>query len=75
MQKGIECLVVNSADLPQTDKGNKDKSDKFDAKRIGELLQSGMLQDKYIPSLINESDRQLVRCNTRFTADLTSAQM
>lgn len=69
-KKNIECIVVNPADVPQTDKGSKNKSDKFDSKRIGESLQAGMLTGVYIPSIILEADRQLVRCNTRITRDL-----
>ena len=73
-KKNIDCIVVNAADVPQTDKGAKNKSDKFDAKRIGESLQAGMLTGIYIPSLTLESDRQLVRCNSRFAGDLTRAK-
>ncbi len=73
-KKGIECIVVNPADVPQTDKGTKNKSDKFDAKRISSSLEAGMLQGIYIPSISLESDRQLVRLNTRFTQDLTRAK-
>lgn len=70
-KKNVECIVVNPADVPQTDKGAKNKSDKFDSRRIGESLQGGLLRGIYIPSIILESDRQLVRCSARFTSDLT----
>jgi transposase len=73
-KRDINCIVVNAADIPQTDKGAKNKSDKFDAKRIGSSLQAGMLQGVYIPSCTLESDRQLVRCNDRFSNDLTRSK-
>jgi transposase len=69
--EGIECIVVNAADVPQTDKGLKNKSDKVDAVRLGLALQAGLLEGVYIPSKILEADRQLVRTNNRFTSDLT----
>jgi transposase len=71
---GYECLVVNAADIPQTDKGEKNKTDKMDAKRIGQSLQAGFLQSIFIPSEELEADRQLVRSYSRYTMDLTKAK-
>lgn len=69
--QGIHCLVVNAADVPQTDKGLKNKTDKVDALRLGMALQAGFLEGVYVPSLTLDADRQLVRSNNRFTSDLT----
>ena len=33
-QKGLDCIVINAADVPQTDKGAKNKTDKNDSQRI-----------------------------------------
>ncbi|MEI2695286.1 MAG: IS110 family transposase [Saprospiraceae bacterium] len=68
---GIECIIVNAADVPQTNKGMHFKTDKVDSKRIGVALESGMLQSIYIPDSEQESDRHLVRCNERLGRDLT----
>ena len=70
MQNNIDCIVVNAADVPQTDKGIKNKTDKNDSKRIALALQAGLLQPIYIPDDEIEADRQLVRCNERFNNDL-----
>lgn len=71
---GYECIVVNAADVPQTDKGEKNKTDKFDAKRIGKSLQVGFLDGIYIPSEQLEADRKLVRTYNQYTRDLTRAK-
>ncbi len=40
---GIHCDVVNSADVPQTNKGMLSKTDAADSRRIGEAYSKGML--------------------------------
>jgi transposase len=69
--KNINCIVVNAADVPQTDKGNKNKNDKNDSKRIALALQAGQLNGISIPDEELEADRQLVRCNEKYNNDLT----
>ena len=74
LKDNIDCIVVNAADVPQTDKGSKTKTDTNDSKRIAQSLQAGLLQSIYIPDDELEADRQLVRCNERFNSDLTRAK-
>ncbi len=73
-QMGIGCIVVNAADVPQTDKTIKNKTDTNDSKRLAQALQAGQLNPIYIPDEEVEADRQLVRCNARFTNDLTRSK-
>ena len=68
---GVQCIAVNAADVPQTDKYQKTKTDANDSKRIAQSLQAGMLNPNYIPSPQTEADRQLVRSNEKLTRDLT----
>lgn len=70
-QSGMDCIVVNAADVPQTDKGAKNKTDTNDSKRIAQALQASLLHPIYIPDEEIEADRQLVRCNEKFANDLT----
>lgn len=81
MQAGMECIVVNAADVPQTDKGSKMKNDVTDSFRIAESLKGGMLKPIFIPDTQTESDRtviryrhslhkDLVRCKTRIKSFL-----
>ena len=74
VEKGINCIVVNAADVPQTDKAAKNKTDTNDSKRLAQALQAGLLQAIYIPDEEVEADRQLVRCNERFNNDLIRAK-
>lgn len=70
LENKIDCMVVNAADVPQTDKNAKNKTDINDSKRIALALQAGLLHPVYIPDDEVETDRQLVRCNDRFNNDL-----
>jgi len=38
--KGIDCLVINAADVATTDKQKRQKNDKIDARKLCEHLQS-----------------------------------
>jgi transposase len=73
-EAGMECIVVNAADVPQTDKGMRTKNDVTDSKRIGSSLSGGMLKPIYVPSEQTESDRSLVRYRYRLKADLTRSK-
>ena len=67
---GIECSVVNAADIPQTNKGMLSKTDASDARRIGEAFAKGLLKPIYIPLPSTEADRNLVRYRKRVQEDL-----
>ena len=50
--KGVECIVVNPADIPSTHKDEVHKTDKRDARGIAMALQCGQLRGIYIPSVL-----------------------
>lgn len=62
---GIECLVVNPADIPSTHKDEVYKTDSRDARGIGDALSKGQLKGVYVPQEEQEADRHLVRCKNR----------
>lgn len=72
---GMECIVVNAADVPQTDKGMKTKTDTTDSRRIGLALSGGMLNPIYVPTEQIESDRSLVRYRYKLRIDLTRSKV
>jgi transposase len=72
---GINCIVVNAADVPQTDKGRKTKTDRSDSKRIASALQAGLLQGIYIPDLLTSSNRRLVRYRGQLLRDLQRSKV
>ncbi|MDZ7740551.1 MAG: IS110 family transposase [Bacteroidota bacterium] len=58
---GINCIVVNPADVPTTDKEKKLKNDKRDCKKIARSLRNQELEAIHIPSLQVQEDRQIIR--------------
>ena len=68
--KGVECLVVNPADIPSTHKDEVSKNDPRDARAIAMALQCGQLRGIYIPPLQQEADRSLVRQRKKIWRDL-----
>lgn len=68
---GIECIVVNAADVPSSDKERKRKDDKRDARKLSRELSEGGLRGIYIPSIEMEHARSLVRQRYRLVQDQT----
>lgn len=68
--KGVECIVVNPADIPSTHKDEVNKTDPRDARGIAMALQCGQLRGIHIPSVQQESDRSLVRHRKKIWRDL-----
>lgn len=58
---GIECKVLNPADIPTTDKERKRKTDPSDSRKIAKLLKSGLARGIYVPDKSSRALRELVR--------------
>ena len=58
---GIDCIVINPADVPTSDKEKKHKTNKVDARKLARSLRNGDLQALYVPSRAALEDRTLVR--------------
>ena len=70
-QLGVECLVVNPADIPKSQKDTLQKTDPRDARNIAMRLQSGVLHSIHIPDEQQEADRVFFRHRKRIWKDLT----
>jgi transposase len=70
-QLGIECLVVNPADIPKSQKDSLQKTDARDARNISLRLQTGVLRGIHIPDEQQEADRIFFRHRKRIWRDLT----
>ncbi|HSY77702.1 MAG TPA: IS110 family transposase [Bacteroidia bacterium] len=70
-KEGVKCIVVHAADVPQTDKRKRNKTDPNDSKGIGTALQAGLLKAIYVPDTITEGNRKLVRYRQQVRKDLT----
>jgi len=68
---GIECIVVNAADVPTSDKERKRKDDKRDARKLSRELSDGSLKGIYIPSTEMEHARSLLRERYQLVKDRT----
>lgn len=68
---GLDCLVINAADVASTDKEKRQKSDKIDARKLCEHLQSRKVKGIYIPSLRWEHARSLVRARGKIVSNQT----
>lgn len=66
----IDCLVINPADIPSTQKNEVYKNDIRDARSIGEALVAGQLKSIYVPSPEQEADRNLLRHRKKLWRDL-----
>src|ERR1017187_8118221 len=68
---GVNCIIINPADLPTSDKDKKRKNDKVDARKISRELSNGALQGIYVPTVEMEHARTLVRHRDRVVRDQT----
>jgi len=66
-----QCLVVNAADIPTSNKESSSKTDPIDSRKIGKALRAGLLTSIHVPDQVTEGDRQLFRYRKRLQADLT----
>lgn len=71
---GLECTVVNPADVPGTDKERRSKTDKVDARKLSMHLSAGLLTPIHVPSEKLQKQRSLVRFRKRLVGDLTRAK-
>ena len=49
--RGIDCSVINSADVPQRDKDKRNKIDKVDSRKIAKSLRECQLEGIMYPAL------------------------
>jgi transposase len=68
---GINCIVVNPADIPTTDKEKKQKTDARDSRKIARSLKNGELEGIYIPAVEELEDRHLVRTRSTLARDFS----
>jgi transposase len=60
-ERGIDCVVVNPADVPTKDKEKQTKTDKVDCRKLARSLRSGEIEGIYVPSRRMTEDRGLIR--------------
>ncbi len=60
-ERGIQCLVVNPADVPTKDKERAGKTDRVDCRKLARNLRNGDIEGIYVPTRPKVEDRSLLR--------------
>jgi transposase len=60
-EQGVQCLVVNPADVPTKDKERASKTDRVDCRKLARSLRNGEIEGIYVPSRPKAEDRGLLR--------------
>jgi transposase len=60
-EQGIDCTVVNPADVPTKNKERRTKRDRIDCRKLARSLRSGEIEGIYVPSRSELEDRSLIR--------------
>lgn len=72
---GIDCRVVNPADVPTTHKEKIQKTDSIDSRKLARMLRNNEMSTVHIPDVDLEIDRSLVRQRFNVSRDLTRQKM
>ena len=72
-KKGEDCMVVAPSLIPRKP-GDRVKTDRRDAVQLARLMRSGDLNPVYVPSLEDESIRDLCRAREDLMGDLKAAK-
>src|SRR5215218_1512447 len=72
--EGMDCIVVNPADIPNTNKESRSKSDPVDARKLALHLAAGLLHPIHVPSEKLQKQRSLIRFRKKLWGDLVRAK-
>lgn len=67
---GIDCIIVNAADVPSTQYENVMKTDPIDSVKLAKALRAGLLKGIYIPPLDKLDDRSILRFRKTIQAEI-----
>lgn len=70
-EEGIDCMVINPADIPSSNKEKRRKHDKIDSRKIYKRLAAGDMEAIYVPQKAMEHARSLVRQRSHIVQDQT----
>ncbi|NQY10018.1 MAG: IS110 family transposase [Flavobacteriales bacterium] len=69
--EAFECIVVNPADIPTSNKDKSQKEDRRDARKIATQLKADALRGIYVPCEEDLGLREIQRIRYTITSDLT----
>lgn len=67
---GVNCMVINPADVPTNQKERLQKTDKADSRKLARSLRNRELEGIHIPNRDLEADRALLRQRFRIVKDI-----
>ncbi len=70
-QHNIDCIIVNPADVPTTNKEKANKSDPIDSRKLARHHENNSLHGIYIPDTFHEELRALMRLRYRIIQSQT----
>ncbi len=68
---GLNCMIVNPADVPSSNKEKVHKSDPIDSRKLARELENGSLKSIYVPDIDSEQLRSLMRLRFRLVQNQT----
>jgi transposase len=71
---GMECMVVNAADVSTSDKERKRKTDPVDALKLARNLSSGDLKAIHVPDETIQKERNIIRYRSRLVGDINRSK-
>ena len=71
---GIECIVVNPADIPGIDKERRSKTDPIDARKMARHHAAGILEGVHVPTEKSQKQRSIIRFRKKLWSDLVRAK-
>lgn len=71
MSNGLDCIVVNPADVPTTNKEKDRKTDKRDSRKLARCLSHGELEGIYVHDKKRYEERSLIRTRESLVQEQT----
>ncbi len=71
---GVECIIVNPADIPTSDKEKKQKRDAIDSRKIARGLKNGDYNPVYVPDREAQGFRTLIRAYRKLVQDIAKGK-
>jgi transposase len=68
---GLNCIIVNPADVPTSNKEKTVKNDPVDSRKLARELENGSLTGIYVPDIFQEQLRSLMRLRFRLVQNQT----
>lgn len=69
--EGLNCIIVNAADIPSSDKDRKNKTDIIDSRKLAKSLRNKQIKGIYLPTEQDVDSRALLRTRRLFVQNQT----